>query len=73
MNIMEKMIESIKADIEKYETAISEKRKQINDAQEAIRKLDAEAVLFNGALQQCQKMLAEVTGEKVEDVDADTE
>lgn len=70
---MEKMIESLNADIEKYTAAINEKRQEIANAQEAIRKMDAEAVLFNGALQQCQKMLAELTGEKVEEVDSETE
>lgn len=70
---MDKMIESINADIEKYTNAINEKRQQIAEAQEAIRKMDAEAVLFNGALQQCQKMLAELTGEKVEEVDTEAE
>jgi len=70
---MEKMIESLNADIEKYTAAINEKRQEIANAQEAIRKMDAEAVLFNGALQQCQKMLTELTGEKVEEVDSETE
>ena len=70
---MDKMIESINADIEKYTKAINDKRQQIAEAQEAIRKMDAEAVLFNGALQQCQKMLAELTGEKVEEVDTEAE
>lgn len=70
---MEKMIESLNADIEKYTAAINEKRQEIANAQEAIRKMDAEAVLFNGALQQCQKMLAELTSDKVQEVDSETE
>lgn len=68
------MIDTIKADIENYKKQIQAKREQIEQAQQQIRQLDAEAVLLNGALQQCEKLLkvseADGSEEKVEKVDS---
>jgi chromosome segregation ATPase len=49
--------DTLKADLANYEKQIQEKKQKISELNVEIRKLEAEVNLFNGAMQQCVKLL----------------
>lgn len=51
------MTETIKADIANYEKQIQEKKVKFQELKTQMTQLEAEINLFNGALQQCVKLL----------------
>lgn len=49
--------DTLKADLANYEKQIQDKKQKISELNVEIRKLEAEVNLFNGAMQQCVKLL----------------
>ena len=58
------LIEKINNDLETYKKAIAEKRGRLVELRNAIAQTEAEINLYNGAIQQCERLL------KGDDVDA---
>lgn len=51
------MTETLKADIANYEKQIQEKKVKFQELKTQMTQLEAEINLFNGAMQQCVKLL----------------
>jgi predicted nucleic acid-binding Zn-ribbon protein len=71
---MNEIQNTLKADIEKYKTSIQQNRSKLEEYRTAIGNLQAEITLLSGALQQAEKILAEMSkGEKVDDAESKVE
>jgi SMC interacting uncharacterized protein involved in chromosome segregation len=65
---MNEIQNTLKADIEKYKASIQQNKSKLEEYRAAIGNLQAEITLLSGALQQAEKILAELS--KDEKVDA---
>jgi len=65
--------EKIQNDLETYQKAIVEKRERLQQLRNAIAQAEAEINLYNGAIQQCERLLKDDDGAAGSDAKPDAE
>jgi predicted nucleic acid-binding Zn-ribbon protein len=67
------LTEKIQNDLETYQKAIVEKRERLQQLRNAIAQAEAEINLYNGAIQQCERLLKDEDGAADGDAKPDAE